>query len=110
MGNLTQWLTDSFSPYLSLSAAERSLSITASSSARRPRRTLVVALKYTNPPPKHLQAHPPRAHALISMSSPERELIAAADIQEAAQQQNQEQQAQQEQRLGTKRPLPDART
>jgi len=44
------------------------------------------------------------------MSSPERELIAAADIQEAAQQQNQEKQEQQEQRLGTKRPQPDART
>jgi len=39
------------------------------------------------------------------MSSPERELIAAADIQEAAHKQNQ----QQEQRLGTKRPQPDAR-
>jgi len=66
----------------------------------------VVALKYTNPPPKHLQAHAPkRALALISMSSPERELIAAADIQEAAHKQNQ----QQEQRLGTKRPQPDAR-
>jgi len=40
------------------------------------------------------------------MSSPERELIAAADIQEAAYKQHQ----QQEQRLGTKRPQPDART
>jgi len=40
------------------------------------------------------------------MSSPELEAIAAGDSQEAAQQQLE----QQEPRLGTKRPLPDART